>query len=67
MRYKPVSPLKQIGSTIFYVSTEISAGLPHISNPFLKLQVFYFPSKVTLFLVLGVGTLTLSLSILGGI
>ena len=40
-------------------------GLPYVSNPFSKLQVLYFPSKVTLFLVLGVGTLALSLSILG--
>jgi len=45
-------------------TTEISMGLPFILNPFLKLQVFYSPSKVTLFLVLGVGTLALSLSLL---
>jgi len=46
-------------------TTEISMGLPFILNPLLKLQVFYFPSKVILFLVLGVGTLALSLSVLG--
>jgi hypothetical protein len=46
-------------------TTEISMGLPFISNIFLKLEVFYFPSKVTVFLVLGVGTLALSFSVLG--
>jgi hypothetical protein len=39
--------------------------LPYISNPFLKLQILYFPPTVTLFLVLGVRTLAPSLSILG--
>lgn len=46
-------------------TNEISAGLPFVSNPFWKLHIFYFLSKVTVFLVLGVGTLALSRSVLG--